>query len=276
MAERKNTELSLLPEEIVLFQILPKVPGKSLLRFRCVCKQWQSFLTSPLFANIHLHHVTTTTNNNNNEKVVFHLKGSHSFQTVDCHEDGLTTTMPRRYPFERYGSLLATPVNGLVLVMVGAVVDGQWSKNMILWNPLTSEYKKIPSPPFDTTRYLTFVCALELYHTCSDDDYKILIITTDRNVYVYSLKSDSWKKLESTLDFLERIPYAAADANSLEGKLHFRTSLRGGRYMITRLDLKTEKFTKIALPPSCEPALEVMLAVVRGCIQLTVFIGGHG
>ncbi|KAJ9555141.1 hypothetical protein OSB04_009755 [Centaurea solstitialis] len=205
------------------------------------------------------------------------------FQTLDCHEDGLIATPPRCYPFETSSAfLVATPVNGLVLVCVSATFR---HTDMILWNPLTGEHKTISRPPFDTKSYYTSL-ALELYHTCSDDDYKILCITADHDVYIYSLKSNSWRKLESTQYYLEHIPYAAAagddDNNLLDEKLHFLRPLPlevdnlTRRYIVTRLDLMTEKFTKIALPPSCLPARELELAVVRGCIQLTVVKGAHG
>ncbi|KAK3437513.1 hypothetical protein EUGRSUZ_C02180 [Eucalyptus grandis] len=44
-----------LPEEI-LIQILLKLPVKSLVRFRCVSKSWDSLITHPSFVSLHLRH----------------------------------------------------------------------------------------------------------------------------------------------------------------------------------------------------------------------------
>ncbi|KAJ9555459.1 hypothetical protein OSB04_010073 [Centaurea solstitialis] len=210
MANRKRITPPELSPEIVLFHILPKQPAKSLLRFKCVCKQWRSFLTSPLFANIHL----TTVDHHRHEKVIFlgsRLPSTNNFQTIDC-EDGLIAE-PRCYPFAGYDPILTSSVNGV-----------------------------------------------------------ILSLTIDGNVYIYSLRSDSWRKLKSTLEYEDRIPYAG-DHNFLDEKLHFLRPLqldKKRRYIIIRLDLKTEKFTEIVVPPSCGHR-DLSLMVVRGCIELTIF-----
>ncbi|XP_030934680.1 F-box/kelch-repeat protein At3g23880-like isoform X2 [Quercus lobata] len=52
MILRRRTKHDL-PEEIVL-EILARLPVKSLLRFRCVCKTWYSYITSPNFISTHL------------------------------------------------------------------------------------------------------------------------------------------------------------------------------------------------------------------------------
>ena len=49
---RCRTNLDL-PDEIVL-EILTWLPVKSLLRFRCVCKSWYSYITNPNFISTHL------------------------------------------------------------------------------------------------------------------------------------------------------------------------------------------------------------------------------
>ncbi|KAJ9554901.1 hypothetical protein OSB04_009515 [Centaurea solstitialis] len=252
-----NREEKLSPE-IVLFHILPKLPAKSLLRSKCVCKQWRSFLTSPLFAKIHLHHVTAVDRHRHLKLLYLHVQPC-AFRTIDC--EARSISKYRRYPFPGSATVTASTVNGLVCMGIEQWTGkrrnrDEFSDMMVLWNPLTGEYKTL-STPIDTNRYSKNALAFELYYTCSDDDYKILSITTDRNVYVYSLRSDSWRKLESTLDHEDRIPYYAAAA-------------AGGD--LVRLDLKTGKFTKIAVPPSCGHVRMSLTTVEReGCIELTIF-----
>ncbi|KAK9911260.1 hypothetical protein M0R45_035181 [Rubus argutus] len=47
-----------LPSEIILFQILPRLPAKSLMRLKCVCKSWSSHIREPFFVRAHrnIHH----------------------------------------------------------------------------------------------------------------------------------------------------------------------------------------------------------------------------
>ncbi|KAL7218697.1 hypothetical protein ACSBR2_011880 [Camellia fascicularis] len=52
-----------LPQE-VLFDILARLPVKSLLQMRCVCKSWNSLINSPIFITSHMNQ---TLSNNNNE-----------------------------------------------------------------------------------------------------------------------------------------------------------------------------------------------------------------
>ncbi|KAJ9555023.1 hypothetical protein OSB04_009637 [Centaurea solstitialis] len=264
-----------LSPEIVLFHILPRLPSKSLLRSKCVCKQWRSFLTSPLFAKIHLHHVTAVDRHHDLKVLYLHVWPC-AFRTIDC--EARSVSKIRRYPFARCATVTTSTVNGLVCMGMQPC-PGKWENtdefsDMIIWNPLTGEYKTL-STPIDTKCYSNKALAFELYYTCSDDDYKILSITTDRNVYVYSLRSDSWRKLESTLDHEDRIPYyaAAGDRNLLDDeKLHFLWPLEiNRRYVVGRLDLKTEKFTKIAVPPSCGYVRLRLTVVRRGWIELTIF-----
>lgn len=48
-----------LPEDLVIDQILSRLPVKSLMRFKSVCKRWYSFPTNPSFIASHLKHNTT-------------------------------------------------------------------------------------------------------------------------------------------------------------------------------------------------------------------------
>ncbi|PHT83831.1 hypothetical protein T459_12274 [Capsicum annuum] len=45
-----------LPEDLILFNILLRLPVESLLRFKCVCKHWYALIKSPSFIEKHFHH----------------------------------------------------------------------------------------------------------------------------------------------------------------------------------------------------------------------------
>ncbi|GJX00331.1 hypothetical protein Tco_0184244 [Tanacetum coccineum] len=43
-----------------------------------------------------------------------------------------------------------------------------------------------------------------LYYSSCEDDYKLLVLAESGNVYIYSLKSDSWRKLNKKAPFQEK------------------------------------------------------------------------
>lgn len=54
-SRRKRTSPTDLPEELV-FEILARLPVKSLLRFKSVSKAWRAAISGPLFTRAHLEH----------------------------------------------------------------------------------------------------------------------------------------------------------------------------------------------------------------------------
>ena len=140
MANRKNFTPPELSPEIVLFHILPKLPGKSLLRFKCVCKQWRSIITSPLFANIHLHHATAV----RHKKVLYFYDRGCDFRTIDCAAGSIAK--PRRYPFTGCCAATVTSfVNGLVCVGTWKCWRSEFD-DIILWNPWRVSIKRYLDP----------------------------------------------------------------------------------------------------------------------------------
>lgn len=129
-----------LPSEILFSHILPRLPAKYVSRFKCVSKQWNSFLKTPYFSKIHLHHVT-----NDHHKFLFFSSSINPkvFHNLDCEtpdQDGLPVS--RSLPFE-VGSgvmLFITSFNGLVCVGINEGNNSYEYSNMIIWNPCTGDY----------------------------------------------------------------------------------------------------------------------------------------
>uniref|UniRef100_A0A0D9WMC3 F-box domain-containing protein n=1 Tax=Leersia perrieri TaxID=77586 RepID=A0A0D9WMC3_9ORYZ len=60
VAKRRRCIGGIIPEEIVE-QILLRLPVKSIVRFRSVCKSWQSMIADPRFTRLHLQFHQSTT-----------------------------------------------------------------------------------------------------------------------------------------------------------------------------------------------------------------------
>ncbi|GJZ22243.1 putative F-box domain-containing protein [Tanacetum coccineum] len=71
-----------LPQDVFLFNILPRLPAKSIPRFMCVSKQLYSFLSSDVFQKMLARHLD---HHQNPEKLLV-VSGTspHMFETFDC------------------------------------------------------------------------------------------------------------------------------------------------------------------------------------------------
>ncbi|KAI3524502.1 hypothetical protein L1887_03160 [Cichorium endivia] len=82
---------------------------------------------------------------------------------------------------------------------------------LVLWNPVTGDYKRLSKSNSYKECYEVTGRAYGLYYSNSDDDYKLLIVTHDHYACIYSLKSNSWRKLDSKED-LKRIQYVVSES----------------------------------------------------------------
>ncbi|CAH1452106.1 unnamed protein product [Lactuca virosa] len=244
-----------LPPDILLFNILPRLPVKSIRRFLCVSRQWQSFLTTPVFAKLQLHHVTNDDHQNHLKLLLLSYTTPCNFCTIDCEtpKDGLTVSRP--LPFEdgsrMYISILAS-LHGLICIKRRRFINEVEDTDLILWNPLTSDYKTLSTPSSDKQCFnIKYRGRFGLYYTSSDDDYKLLCVTKYPKVYIYSLKSDSWRKVESPKRTSKRI-YFLMPSVLLNEKLYFlkEKQICGEHpsYLIMSFCTKTEKLSEIATP----------------------------
>ncbi|GKE42019.1 putative F-box domain-containing protein [Tanacetum coccineum] len=146
------------PHDVLLNHILPRVPLKSIGRFRCVSKEWHSLLTSDMFQNKHIDH------HQDNIKLLLFSKtktSSFEFTTIDCEApptDDKDFLTPARRPLPQFGD--TTPPRDIRvltcfhgLVCLGIITDPDLDfldrnndfeySDLILWNPVTNEYKRI-------------------------------------------------------------------------------------------------------------------------------------
>ncbi|OVA15186.1 F-box domain [Macleaya cordata] len=129
---------TLLPNEI-LFNIFLRLPVKSILRFRCVCKSWFQFLTDPYFVKTHVnyHYVE----NNNLHIMVEHHDLIYSIDYKDLTSSSDHAVEMMDYPMKsaNHGIQILGSCNGLVCIQ-------SYDNSICLWNPSTKEFKKLPVP----------------------------------------------------------------------------------------------------------------------------------
>ncbi|KAJ9559172.1 hypothetical protein OSB04_013786 [Centaurea solstitialis] len=153
------------------------------------------------------------------------------FSTIDlvAPQDGLTSVCPLPFEASHENVWIIESVCGLVcLCRINKCNEREYYCDIILWNPLTGEYKTT-SRPNNEECYVTTTLLFGLYYIYND--YRLLLVTKDLNVYIYSLKSDSWRKVDMTHD-----------------DLNTKISAKGNLIIIKRFDMKMEKWRKIIGP----------------------------
>ncbi|XP_076901721.1 F-box/kelch-repeat protein At3g06240-like [Bidens hawaiensis] len=207
-------------------------------------------------------------NRDNQEDVI----GLEIFVTKEAETESDGFTSERHFPFEvdcPQDVTIITSFNGLVCVGIHdkhSKYELKYSQ-LILWNPLTGDYKTLSKTNAHEECYKAVSGRVfVLCYVSSEDDYKLLLVTDSFNVYIYSLKSDSWRKIEPTEEF-HRLSCSVSDYNaSLNHKLYVLKQDKAEKYSVMRLDLKTGKLTEAETPfRKFEACLG--FTVLRGCIH---------
>ncbi len=163
-----------LPDEVVrLPEILHKLPGKSLIRFRCVSKLWNSRITSPAFINSRL---TQSLSLFPNTLVVRHCASSspyiQHYKLFRDENDSFDQIQQLQLPVTTY-SLLHFKLIGSVNCLFCLNEQGRF----ILWNPTINKSITLPKPSITANTHGHFICCrLAFGFDPRTNDYKVVRI----------------------------------------------------------------------------------------------------
>ncbi|XP_026416030.1 F-box/kelch-repeat protein At3g06240-like [Papaver somniferum] len=252
---------SSIPEDIQE-EILLRLPLKSILCFKSVCKSWNALLSSRKFIKDHLN--LSTKNHHRNTKImigVYDYDYMHDaddiFYSID-YASTLCGAVLMNYPNDNNNNaithtnrhLIVGSSNGLILLLASD------SEKLFLWNPSTREYKEIIRAPAPEESLLSY----GFDYDAKTDNYKLVGIATgqsdddgelDNFSEVYLYIAGSWIRRQN-------IPYVYSDVTGgvlLNGVLHWLgeavhwsgdTATR--EKTIISFDINTEKFIGLPLP----------------------------
>ncbi|KAM7528049.1 hypothetical protein LguiB_031459 [Lonicera macranthoides] len=168
---RSSGDPPYLPEDLLIDEILVRLPVKSLRQFKCVCKNWYNLVKSPRFIRDHFNNP-----NNHTRLLVRHFIRSDSDSDSDWENnfdsDSFNGSEPQNplaisvFPDETLAALplghqdvidfiqrcpnlheihMIGPINGLFLLHTA--FDGR-NARLALWNPATTEFRRLPKPKF--------------------------------------------------------------------------------------------------------------------------------
>lgn len=283
-----SSSSSYLPRELQV-EILEKLPVKSLLRFKCVCKSWLATIEDPQFARNQLEN--SQRSENKRGEIIFvqnYSGGSYSFYSVDtssCQVRALQPPfeIPVQYYFARVfisrRDIEVCTCDGLLLLSQINQVN-RWTPlidwgTLILWNPITNKFRELPFPPPNSQYYETSVHGFG--YDSSTQSYKIVRINQrlmyQHEVQVFTVKTNSWRTIRNFGDskeyvYLERTVF-------LHGAVHFLRWNPNFEYEILCLNLSEERFTHFPLPLSNLPSI-FELKIVGGRLNIHCSEGRNG
>ncbi|KAF5204970.1 F-box domain containing protein [Thalictrum thalictroides] len=256
-----------MPDDI-LVDILIRLPTKSLLRFKCVCKSWCSLIQDQTFIDTHCDHRGHEANKKNTNFRLMELCSSgFQFHSVDQRAGISTQIGPSNRLYSSIGfSHPYTPsCNGLFCFLA-------WTNDLIVCNPMTNENVTLPRPTFlegmqsSEKRLVRIGFGFDVI----SKKYKVVGCTlrhylhSPPKVEVLTLGDRSWKIVNGGIMNPSRVLDKVV---CLNGVLYW-LSTPGGR-VIRSFDLGDEKFGVLSTPPSIRfSKTRHWLGDLEGCLCL--------
>ncbi|KAF8016213.1 hypothetical protein BT93_H1655 [Corymbia citriodora subsp. variegata] len=259
--------------EDIVIEILLRLPAKSLMRFKCVSKWWQSLISDPGFAKSHLQRLKA--GDIISSQRIFKTGPFEiiNYEVLDGSDDGgvvVKSQEPRMDAYTWYAEHVGS-CDGLVCLSVLG--------RFVLYNPTTGERRNLPSS--DLFRLP------EIFHgfgyDSRSDDYKIVQCKgTDQwqggsmiwEMAIFSLKSGSWKMTQVRRRHLYGIEQAGVYWN---GALHWCSidhSKMPAEAVILSFNLSEEKFQQVLPVPELDGGINFKGLGIHGA-NLFMYHGSY-
>ncbi|XP_055962378.1 F-box/kelch-repeat protein At3g06240-like [Mercurialis annua] len=256
----KRTEMSeYLPEEVI-FQILLRLPVKSLLKFTCVCKLWNSIIRTPHFISNQIH---TTFSSNKHHRFIFLLHSYKSNYEFSMHFDNkdFDQYLPVQPLFNQADACdVVGSSNGLVCLFYVYKMNINFNGGIckfVIWNPSIRKYLLLPETSFPLLASNYFSNQSKLLGFGFDsrfNDYKLFVAqysTSTIDVVLYSLNSNTWKKIANVPPTSYRNHICSTCRSTfVNGKFYWHP-YETSKKLVLVFDLRDEMFGEIILPTQC-------------------------
>ncbi|KAL3726859.1 hypothetical protein ACJRO7_031716 [Eucalyptus globulus] len=257
-----------IPEDVVV-DILLRLPAKSLVRFKCVCKRWRSLISDRAFAKWHLQRLKAGDLIPSQRIIIGGGIGplkTVDYEALDGGGEGRVVVPHGIKPLRE--SRIVGSCDGL-LCLIGP-------SNFVIYNPTTREYIELPGSDFvDQATLFSGARNNSFYgfgYDSQSDDYKIALVVGDvvevenGKVAIFSLKSCSWRMTMIEVPFQEEGVECCGPALYWKGALHWHVYVwntnEEGFSAIMSFDLSEEKFHQVLpVPPIDEDILLLGLEI---------------
>lgn len=241
----------------LLIEVLPRLPVKTLLKFRCVSKEWRFLIDSPKFASLHL---TLCSSNSQNARlfVMEDKRVPRNYMSTQClirHCDTYSKTCEFALPKDCARLCPMCYLNGLVLFSRVSNYDDK-IVGFIMWNPSIRKSIEIPLPPSSSLLYIGDMRVVFIDADGAGNDYKMVVIPfhhlTLQNILstvaieVYSFNTGSWRSSSIDTKSVVNLVLRHTTVVSLNGAVHWIGYVDGFR--IVAFDVRSDVFHYFSLP----------------------------
>ncbi|KAG4931991.1 hypothetical protein JHK87_045993 [Glycine soja] len=249
-AQNENEKMVDLPQELI-HEILLRLPVKSLIRFKTVCKSWLSHISDPHFTASHFKLGAAPT-----ERLLFLSPIAREFLSIDFNEslndDSASAALNCDF-VEHFDYLeIIGSCRGFLLL--------DFRYTLCVWNPSTGVHQFVKWSPFVSSNIMGLDVGDEFslsirgfgYDPSTDDYLAVLASCNDELVIIhmeyFSLRANTWKEIEAShLSFAE-IAYNEV-GSFLNTAIHWLAfSLEVSMDVIVAFDLTERSFSEILLP----------------------------
>ncbi|XP_021843037.1 F-box/kelch-repeat protein At3g23880 [Spinacia oleracea] len=276
-----NQQQSELPLDVLMHQILARLPIKSLLQSKSVSKQWYSTVSSNDFADVYFKTCPSSSSSSSSVECLF-IQAENSFYLFYLQEGEvvLDYSLVKLEPnFENNNQNddhhlhLVGSCNGLVCLSDSSSSSGYF----YVWNPIAYHYQKFPENPDFCLCPYNYCSSWGFAYVSSVNDYKVVRIaenydTQEIIVSVFSLQTKEWKQVhEHGLDLL-RVSITRTNPgvllnNTLFWIMESRNHTKNP--VVVGFDLKLEKFGEVpGIFPRSKSFHDHFLCVMGGCLTL--------
>ncbi|GAB4827380.1 hypothetical protein Ancab_040025 [Ancistrocladus abbreviatus] len=288
---KRREDRPALPEDI-LMEILLRLPGKSLMKCKCVCKSWHCLISDSGFILKHLSQYTC------NPEVLgpllfvgFAHKQRFSFISLD---DGSKRTGRDDSVFSIDLASVIDPGNFCPELSLrylhhchGIICLCNYEKSAVvaLWNPTTREFRILPQSPLALSSSHGPVMWSGFGYDPMTNDFKVvqsrtnnsfLSVESEPPVELYALSTNSWKLLDVDAELVSLL--LGNCSCTVRGCLWWtREKLdgHGWSFLVLKFDLNSEAFHKVIPPEHLRGARDdipgASISALEGNVALILF-----
>jgi len=228
-----NATLNDLPED-VLMDIYSRLPIKTILQFKSVCKSWYDIIKDPIFIT---KHVNLSNHSNNGYLAVTRRVGTFggkcliSLFSYETFREVFNITIPFKKEHGRVPFRIVGSCNGILCLNISKIGDTNF-----LFNPVTSEFKEPPKPDYPVHKLSEIEILLHIGlgfdYDQETNDYKLVRVSYSKKmkesfysgVNVYSLRTNYWRRKDTLVH--GSIVENSFSNGDLNGALHWRGAIR--------------------------------------------------
>ncbi|KAL7081402.1 hypothetical protein ACP275_14G037700 [Erythranthe tilingii] len=253
--ELEKTPSSYLPFDILEIILLKSPSVKSLLRFKTVCKSWNTIISDPVFVRKHLEKSKNSPNNNNlflsTYKNSIQRFSLFNFEGPRIHAERVEENIHYIY------DVILCECNGVLLLKESR----RYTRKHALWNPSTRNVMYFEGPP--TFRLYELVKDHGVCYDAITDDFKVVFVY-EMKYAIYSCNNRSWTEKKTHLEIGN---YGSYGGIFVDGAIYW-VSETG--QLVVYFDPRTDELKTLQKPEvlNGDEKTTIRIASLRGSLYL--------